>query len=106
MGLGVRPRPDDQSAGEATALPRPYLLFLGDTVEAGFAKTAFGLRDWAPELCVGEFALPEAKVTTGLPRMTPEDAADRDKPGGGCATEQGNADDVFGAGVHRGGAAG
>jgi uncharacterized NAD-dependent epimerase/dehydratase family protein len=58
-------------------LPRPYLLFLGDTVEAGFAKTAFGLRDWAPELCVGEFALPEAKVTTGLPRMTPEEAADR-----------------------------
>jgi uncharacterized NAD-dependent epimerase/dehydratase family protein len=77
MGLGVRPRPDDPSAGEATALPRPYLLFLGDTVEAGFAKTAFGLRDWAPELCVGEFALPAAKVTTGLPRMTPEEAADR-----------------------------
>ena len=41
------------------ALPQPYLLFLGDTVEPGFAKTAFGLRDWAPERCVGEFALPE-----------------------------------------------
>ena len=45
---------------ETTGLPQPYLLFLGDTVEAGFAKTAFGLRDWAPELCVGEFALPRA----------------------------------------------
>ena len=33
----------------ALALPRPYLLFLGDTVEPGYAKTAFGLRDWAPE---------------------------------------------------------
>ena len=29
-------------------LPQPYLLFLGDTTEPGYAKTAFGLRDWAP----------------------------------------------------------
>jgi uncharacterized NAD-dependent epimerase/dehydratase family protein len=55
----------------ALALPAPYLLFLGDVTEAGFAKTAFGLRDWARELCVGEFAMPEATVTTGLPRLTP-----------------------------------
>jgi uncharacterized NAD-dependent epimerase/dehydratase family protein len=55
-------------------LPRPYLLFLGDTVEAGFAKTAFGLRDWAPELCVGEYALPAATVTAGLRRLTPAEA--------------------------------
>jgi uncharacterized NAD-dependent epimerase/dehydratase family protein len=52
-------------------LPQPYLLFLGDVTEAPFAKTAFGLRDWAPHLCVGECALPAAKVTTGLPRLTP-----------------------------------
>lgn len=56
------------------ALPQPYLLFLGDTVEAGFAKTAFGLRDWAPELCIGEFALPSATVSLGLPRLSPEEA--------------------------------
>ena len=31
------------------ALPRPYLLFLGDVTVPGFAKTAFGLKDWAPE---------------------------------------------------------
>ena len=59
------------------ALPQPYLLFLGDTVEAGFAKTAFGLRDWAPELCVGEFSLPGAKVSAGLPQLRPADAADQ-----------------------------
>ena len=58
-------------------LPQPYLLFLGDTVEAGFAKTAFGLRDWAPELCVGEFALPAATISLGLPRLNPAEAADR-----------------------------
>jgi uncharacterized NAD-dependent epimerase/dehydratase family protein len=56
------------------ALPAPYLLFLGDVTEAGFAKTAFGLRDWARDLCVGEHALPEALVTTGLPRLTPREA--------------------------------
>ena len=58
-------------------LPQPYLLFLGDTVEPGYAKTAFGLADWAPEKCVGEFALPTATVTTGLPRMTPWEAHSR-----------------------------
>jgi uncharacterized NAD-dependent epimerase/dehydratase family protein len=55
-------------------LPAPYLLFLGDVTEAGFAKTAFGLRDWARELCIGEFAMPDATVTTGLPKLTPREA--------------------------------
>jgi uncharacterized NAD-dependent epimerase/dehydratase family protein len=59
------------------ALPAPYLLFLGDTVEAGFAKTAFGLRDWAGDRCIGEYALPAAQVSTGLPRLTPAEAAAR-----------------------------
>ncbi|WP_129791457.1 DUF1611 domain-containing protein [Sphingosinicella sp. CPCC 101087] len=56
-------------------LPSPYLLFLGDAVDAGYAKTAFGLRDWAPEKCIGELALPAATVTTGLPRLSPAEAA-------------------------------
>lgn len=56
------------------ALPQPYLLFLGDIVEPGYAKTAFGLRDWAPERCLGEFACPGATVSTGLPRLTPAQA--------------------------------
>jgi uncharacterized NAD-dependent epimerase/dehydratase family protein len=55
-------------------LPAPYLLFLGDVTNAAYAKTALGLRDWAGERCIGEFALPEATVTTGLPAMGPADA--------------------------------
>jgi len=55
-------------------LPRPYLLFLGDATEAAFAKTAFGLRDWAPDLCVGEFACQGANITLGLQRLTPAEA--------------------------------
>jgi uncharacterized NAD-dependent epimerase/dehydratase family protein len=56
------------------ALPQPYLLFLGDTTEAAYAKTAFGLRDWAPELCIGEWSCDAATVITGLPRLTPKNA--------------------------------
>jgi uncharacterized NAD-dependent epimerase/dehydratase family protein len=53
-----------------TVLAKPYLLFIGSAQSKGFAKTAFGLKDWASEDCVGEFALPDAAVTTGLPRMS------------------------------------
>lgn len=51
------------------ALPSPYLLFLGDTTEPGYAKTAFGLRDWAADRCVGEHVLPGGTVSTGLPSL-------------------------------------
>ncbi|HWN07649.1 MAG TPA: hypothetical protein VNO53_10855, partial [Steroidobacteraceae bacterium] len=64
------------SAG-ALLLPSPYLLFLGDVTEAGFAKTAFGLRDWARELCIGEFASPGGTVSAGLPRLSPREAVAR-----------------------------
>jgi uncharacterized NAD-dependent epimerase/dehydratase family protein len=60
----------------ASELPQPYLLFLGDTTEPGYAKTAFGLRDWAGDRCVGEWAC-GATVTTGLPWLTPDEARAR-----------------------------
>ncbi|HKD55408.1 MAG TPA: DUF1611 domain-containing protein, partial [Steroidobacteraceae bacterium] len=62
------------SSGSGLELPWPYLLFLGDTTEAAYAKTAFGLRDWVPERCIGEWACAEATVTTGLPRLAPREA--------------------------------
>jgi len=76
---------EERSASHARAnlasgpqeLPYPYLLFLGSTTEPGFAKTAFGLRDWAPERCVGEWSCSGATVTTGLPRLTPREARAR-----------------------------
>ena len=61
----------------ALALPQPYVLFLGDTTIPGFAKTAFGLRDWAPEKCVGELRLEGATVSTGLDPVTPVEARAR-----------------------------
>ena len=63
-----------QLAASESAPLGPYLLFLGDTVERGYAKTAFGLRDWAPDRCIGEMALPGATVSTGIPRLRPVEA--------------------------------
>ena len=68
----------EQAIGVARfVLPQPYLLFLGDVAEPGFAKTAFGLRDWAGDRCVGEYALPGARVSLGLPSLDPRAAAAR-----------------------------
>lgn len=61
----------------AGGLPQPYLLFLGDVAERGYAKTAFGLRDWAPERCIGEYSCGAGSLTTGLPFLTPEQARAR-----------------------------
>jgi len=65
------------AGGTTHALPAPYLLFLGDVTEAGFAKTALGLRDWAGDRCIGEHALPGATVSAGLVPLTPQEAAAR-----------------------------
>lgn len=54
-------------------LAGPYLLFLGDIIEPAFAKTAYGLRDWVPDKCVGEFRI-GGTVSIGLPHLAPEDA--------------------------------
>src|SRR3546814_18337170 len=58
----------------ALLLPQPYVLFLGDTTVRGYAKTAFGLRDWAPAKCVGELRLHGAPVTAGLYAVTASEA--------------------------------
>jgi uncharacterized NAD-dependent epimerase/dehydratase family protein len=63
-----------QSAVEA--LPQPYLLFLGDATEPAYAKTAFGLRDWAGDRCIGEWSC-GSTLTTGLPHLHPKDARAR-----------------------------
>jgi uncharacterized NAD-dependent epimerase/dehydratase family protein len=59
---------------EVERLPQPYLLFLGDIVEPAYAKTAFGLRDWARERCIGELACDGGTVSVGLAPMSPAQA--------------------------------
>jgi len=62
------------SAPAVIELPQPYLLFLGDITDPGFAKTAFGLRDWAGDRCLGEMSSSQDAVTTGLTELTPAEA--------------------------------
>lgn len=56
-------------------LRKPYLLYLGDAQHPTDAKTACGLRDWCPADVVGEWSLPTAAVSVGLPRRSPAEAA-------------------------------
>ena len=58
-------------------LRKPYLLFLGDVQVKSDAKTAFGLRDWCAQDVMGEWALADATVSLGLPRLAPAQAAQR-----------------------------
>lgn len=53
----------------------PYLVFLGDVHSDLFAKTAFGVRDWRPDACAGEWRMAECKVSLGLPFMSPAQAS-------------------------------
>jgi uncharacterized NAD-dependent epimerase/dehydratase family protein len=52
-------------------LPKPYLLFLGDSAQLNACKTAAGLRDWCREDVVGQYGLEECTVDLGLPWFTP-----------------------------------
>jgi uncharacterized NAD-dependent epimerase/dehydratase family protein len=58
-------------------LRKPYLLYLGDAVVKSDCKTAYGLRDWCPEDVLGEWSHANGRVTLGLPRLSPSDAAAR-----------------------------
>ncbi len=61
----------------ALDLPRPYLLFLADVDDPRYAKTAQGLRDWVPEQCIGEWALPGNELRLGLVELDPAAAKAR-----------------------------
>jgi uncharacterized NAD-dependent epimerase/dehydratase family protein len=55
-------------------IEKPYLLLIGDTTNPVNAKTAFGLRDWVPEACLGQLRFNESAVDLGLPQMSPQQA--------------------------------
>lgn len=54
---------------------RPYLLLIGDMDNPINAKTACGLRDWAPEVCLGQLRFSDRAVNLGLPDLSVEEAA-------------------------------
>jgi uncharacterized NAD-dependent epimerase/dehydratase family protein len=55
-------------------IARPYLLFLASARDLNEAKTAAGIARFRPGDCTGELAYDDCSTTTGLPRMTIEEA--------------------------------
>ena len=53
---------------------KPYVLLIGDVAEQRSAKTAFGLRDWDRENCLGQVRFGASAVDLGLPNMTIQEA--------------------------------
>ena len=56
-------------------LRKPYLLYLGTEVDPRTAKTAFGIRDWAADACIGQFREAADTVDLRLPDLCPSEAA-------------------------------
>jgi len=62
-----------KSAGENMRIEQPYLLFLGDAPDQLAAKTAQGIADWRPEICVGQLRFTDCNADLGLTDMSLED---------------------------------
>ncbi len=56
-------------------LKTPYLMFLGDAPDQLAAKTAQGVVDWRPDICMAQLRLPNCNADLGLADMTLEEAA-------------------------------
>jgi uncharacterized NAD-dependent epimerase/dehydratase family protein len=56
------------------SIKTPYLLLIGDMENPVNAKTAFGLRDWAPQSCVGQLRFSDRAVDLGIAHLTPREA--------------------------------
>lgn len=53
----------------------PYLVFVGDETRLTYAKTALGVVQWRPELCIAQLRLSDDAVDLRLPDMTIAEAA-------------------------------
>ncbi|MBW8636091.1 DUF1611 domain-containing protein [Hoeflea sp. WL0058] len=58
-------------------LETPYLLFLGDAPDSLAAKVAQGIKDWRPELAVGQLRLDGCNANLKIPDLTIEEAKAR-----------------------------
>jgi len=52
----------------------PYLLFLGDAPDMLAAKVAIGIKDWRPDVSVGQFRMEGCQANLGLTDMTIDQA--------------------------------
>ena len=59
------------------SLRAPYLMFLGDAPDQLAAKTAQGVVDWRPDICLGQMSLENCNADLDLPEMTLQEAWER-----------------------------
>ena len=52
----------------------PFVVFLGDTADAIYAKTGLGMVHWRPEECAGQMRLPGCGVNANVPDLSIVDA--------------------------------
>jgi uncharacterized NAD-dependent epimerase/dehydratase family protein len=55
-------------------ITQPYVLFVGDVTNEVYVKTALGIVQWRPELCIGQYRLTGGAVDLGLKDMSPAEA--------------------------------
>lgn len=55
-------------------LQAPYLIFLGAVKEPAYAKTAYGLVQWAPDKCLGQLRMNHCEIDLGIADMSIEQA--------------------------------
>jgi uncharacterized NAD-dependent epimerase/dehydratase family protein len=65
------------SARGPMGIEQPYLLFLGDAADQLAAKTAQGIFDWRPEICVGQLRFSDCHASLALPELSLEEAVQR-----------------------------
>ena len=58
-------------------LKTPYLLFLGDVTDPLSGKVAQGIKDWRPELCIGQFRQTGCTVDLQLDELSIAQAVER-----------------------------
>lgn len=68
-------RADPERQPGLAMLKQPYLLFLGDAADQLAAKSAVGVWQWRPELCVGQVRLDGCRAELPLPAMSVEAGA-------------------------------
>ncbi len=55
-------------------IEKPYLIFVGDAPDDLAAKTSFGVVDWCPDDCVGQFRLPDCAASLKIPELSMAEA--------------------------------
>ena len=55
---------------DTLSLTAPYVIFLGDVPSAVYAKTAYGIAQWAPEKCLAQHRFAGCEIDAGLPDMS------------------------------------